>query len=93
VVPVDLPRPPDLPRALALAGLPGRPAVPFPLADPPDRPLAVPRAPPVVERARPELEPLAVPLDRALPEPRRAAPPRAPPGGGVGSITSGDSSL
>src|SRR6185312_3948546 len=88
VRPVCPERPPALPRALVpprAFPLPDRPAPALPPAAPPEPPL------PAAEPA-----PLAPPrplFDRALPEPRRAPPLLALPGGGVGSITSGDSSL
>jgi hypothetical protein len=72
-------------------------APPFALADRPDglRPLAAPLFPAPLFPAPLDLAPprLLPPLDRAAPEPRPAPPFLALPGGGVGSITSGDSSL
>jgi hypothetical protein len=95
-LPPDFAPPERAGLALPLALLP-----PLPLADPLDRPLAAPRPLPEPPRpAPPELVPpdlappdFAPPVDRVPPEPRRAPPPLPPPGAGVGSITSGGSSL
>jgi hypothetical protein len=71
-------------------------ALPFPLADPPDRapavlrPLPAPVLPEPPDFVPPRLAPLP---DLVLPEVRRAPPPLAPLGGVVGNITSADSSL
>src|SRR5690348_2977850 len=82
----DLPRPVVLPRDW----LPDLAAVLPPDLAPLERvaPLLVLPEPP-----RPAPPDFAPPPDRVPPELRRAPPPLALPGGGVGSITSGDSSL
>jgi hypothetical protein len=85
--PACLPRPLAVPRVLP--DLAER-TPPFPLADPADRPPAEPDLPAPVPLALPRPVPLALPPP--VPEPRRAPPPLALPGGGIGSITSGDSS-
>lgn len=92
--PVDPVDPPRVPDPAPRPPLP-RPPAAVPALRLPDR-AAVVRAPdPVPRPAPPPAEPVRAPPDRADP-PDRAVPPeprRAPRGGVLGKITSGDSSL